>query len=59
LNVDLFYRTLLEQQGTYVGPGHWFDQDRHFSRLSFAWPTEAELRSGLEGTDRAAAAARS
>jgi aspartate/methionine/tyrosine aminotransferase len=59
VNLDLFYRTLLEQHGTYVGPGHWFDQDRHFFRLGFAWPTEAELRSGLEGLDRAAAEAAS
>jgi aspartate/methionine/tyrosine aminotransferase len=58
VDVDVFYRALLEQHGTYVGPGHWFDQDRRFFRLGFAWPTEAELERGLEGLSRAAAAAR-
>jgi len=43
---------------TYVGPGHWFDQDRRFFRLGFAWPTREELARGLEGLDLAAAAAR-
>jgi aspartate/methionine/tyrosine aminotransferase len=55
VDVDRFYRVLLEQHGTYVGPGHWFDQDRRFFRLGFAWPTEVELRRGLDGLDRAAA----
>ena len=54
LDVDAFYRALLERHGTYVGPGHWFDQDRRFFRLGFAWPTEPELERGLEGLDRAA-----
>ena len=58
VDVDVFYRTLLDQHGTYVGPGHWFDQDRRFFRLGFAWPTEAELERGLEGLSRAGAAAR-
>jgi len=59
VDVDLFYRALLERHGTYVGPGHWFDQDRRFFRLGFAWPTRDELGRGLEGLGRAAAAARS
>ena len=57
VDVDLFYRTLYEDQGTYVGPGWWFDQDSRFFRLGFAWPTEEELRSGLEGLDLAVAKA--
>jgi len=59
IDVDGFYRALLEEHGTYVGPGHWFDQDPRFFRLGFAWPTEDELAGGLEGLDRAAAGARS
>ncbi len=43
-----FYRVLLEDHGTYVGPGHWFEvSDRHF-RLGYGWPTLAELRDGLD-----------
>jgi len=55
IDIDVFYRALLEKYGTYVGPGHWFDQDRRFFRLGFAWPTEVELERGLEGLDRAVA----
>ena len=57
VDIDGFYRALLEHHGTYVGPGHWFDQDRRFFRLGFAWPTEPELVRGLAGLDAAAAAA--
>jgi aspartate/methionine/tyrosine aminotransferase len=58
VDLDAFYDVLLERHGTYVGPGHWFDQDRRFFRLGFAWPTREELARGLEGLDLAAAAAR-
>jgi len=57
-DLDAFYEALLERHGTYVGPGHWFDQDRRFFRLGFAWPTREELARGLDGLDSAAAAAR-
>ena len=59
IDVDRFYRALLEEHGTYVGPGRWFDQDPRFFRLGFAWPTQEELERGLEGLDLAAAGARS
>jgi aspartate/methionine/tyrosine aminotransferase len=55
VDVDRFYRTLLDDYGTYVGPGHWFDQDRRHFRLGFAWPTHAELVRGLESLELAAA----
>jgi aspartate/methionine/tyrosine aminotransferase len=48
VDVDRFYRNLFEEFGTYVGPGHWFEQDRRFFRLGFAWPTREELERGLE-----------
>lgn len=49
LDVEEFYRVLNEKYGVFVGPGHWFSvDDRHF-RVGYAWPTEEELRKGLEG----------
>jgi len=54
VDIDRFYRALLDEHGTYVGPGRWFDQDPRFFRLGFAWPTEEELERGLEGLDLAA-----
>lgn len=50
---DAFYRRLLDRQGTYVGPGHWFEMpDRHF-RLGYGWTSRAELVSGLDAISRA------
>jgi aspartate/methionine/tyrosine aminotransferase len=50
---DRFYRGLTEDHGTYVGAGHWFEQDRRYFRLGFGWPTAPELEAGLAGIDRA------
>lgn len=49
VDVGRFYRDLLAEHGTYVGPGHWFDQDRRSFRLGFAWPENEELERGLAG----------
>jgi aspartate/methionine/tyrosine aminotransferase len=49
VDVDRFYADLLADHGTYVGPGHWFEQDRRFFRVGFAWPETEELRRGLAG----------
>lgn len=47
LNVDNFYRVLLEDYGTFVGPGHWFESDRRHMRVGYGWPGAAELSAGL------------
>ncbi len=56
---DRFYGALIEQQGTYVGPGHWFEQDRRYFRLGFGWPSRTDLEAGLWGIDQALELARS
>ena len=57
IDTERFYRVLLTDHGTYVGPGHWFAlDDRHF-RLGFGWPTADELAAGLAGLEAAAEAA--
>jgi aspartate/methionine/tyrosine aminotransferase len=48
-----FYRRLLEEQGTYVGPGHWFGLSDRYFRLGYGWPAAAELEAGLEGISKA------
>jgi aspartate/methionine/tyrosine aminotransferase len=54
LDTARFYRVLLADFGTYVGPGHWFElDDRHF-RLGYGWPTTAELVAGLAALSAAA-----
>jgi aspartate/methionine/tyrosine aminotransferase len=55
VDLDRFYEDLLAEHGTYVGPGHWFDQPRSCFRLGFAWPETEELERGLAGLLAAAA----
>ncbi len=57
VDVNCFYAELFDTHGTYVGPGHWFDQDRRFFRVGFAWPGKQELERGLEALELAAVAA--
>ncbi len=61
VNVDLegFYRRLLEPHGTVVGPGHWFEQPDRSFRLGYGWPTPADLERGLAGLAAAALESRS
>lgn len=47
LDVDEFYRVLNEVHGAFVGPGHWFEQDRRHMRIGYAWPSPEELAGGL------------
>jgi aspartate/methionine/tyrosine aminotransferase len=53
VDADLFYKTLNERYGTFVGPGHWFGMDRRFMRIGFGWPSPEDLRAGLENISRA------
>lgn len=53
---DAFYRHLNEVGGTFVGEGHWFETDRRFFRLGYAWPSTDELRDGLAAITAAASA---
>ena len=48
---------LTDQFGTYVGPGHWFEQPRRHFRLGFGWPLREELEGGLAGISAALRAA--
>lgn len=50
---DAFYRRLLEQYGTYVGPGHWFEMSDRFFRLGYGWTSRAGLLAGLDAISRA------
>ncbi len=47
VDVDAFYRILLDRYGTIVGPGHWFSQPRRSFRLGYGWPSANELEQGL------------
>ncbi|MCX7305477.1 MAG: aminotransferase class I/II-fold pyridoxal phosphate-dependent enzyme [Hyphomicrobiales bacterium] len=51
--LDRFYTRLLESHGAYVGPGHWFDMPKSYFRLGYGWPTDNELKGGLEAISAA------
>jgi aspartate/methionine/tyrosine aminotransferase len=48
-----FHHRLLNEHGTYVGRGHWFEMPSNFFRLGYLWPLESELREGLQGISAA------
>ena len=53
VDTKIFYDCLLSKYETYVGPGHWFEESDRFFRLGFGWPTQQELKNGLQGLERA------
>lgn len=53
VQVEDFYRILNEKYSTFVGPGHWFEQERRCMRIGYGWPALAELIAGLENITRA------
>ena len=48
-------RTLEQRYGTFVGPGHWFEQSAHHFRLGWGWPEDEALAKGLQHLDDAVA----
>lgn len=46
-DLDRFYARLLDEYGTYVGPGHWFDMPKRYFRIGFGWPSAGQLQGGL------------
>ncbi len=48
VDLDQFYKILLEKYSTYVGPGHWFEMPRHYMRIGFGWPAPEALQEGLD-----------
>lgn len=57
VDVEQFYDVLNRNHGTYVGPGHWFEQPRSHFRLGFGWPAMPELEQGLAAISHALTAA--
>jgi len=53
VDVEAFYRLLVERYGTFVGPGHWFEMERRYMRIGFGWPSGDELAAGLQCVTRA------
>ena len=48
VDVEKVYLLMNEKYGTYVGPGHWFEQSRRHMRIGYGWPLHDELVRGLK-----------
>lgn len=57
-DVSEFYRILRDRHQTFVGPGHWFEQDDRSFRIGYGWPRLEDLKEGLEKVSLALAEAR-
>jgi aspartate/methionine/tyrosine aminotransferase len=53
VDANKFHQLLNTEFATFVGPGHWFEQDKRYMRLGYGWPTPNELRNGLENISKA------
>ena len=58
VDVPRFYEALNDTFATFVGPGHWFEQDDRHMRVGFGWPTPAEFEEGLANISASLRAAR-
>jgi aspartate/methionine/tyrosine aminotransferase len=47
LDAEAFQKSLYQDYKTVVGFGHWFEQSAIYFRLGFGFPTEIELKEGL------------
>ncbi|MEP6736378.1 MAG: aminotransferase class I/II-fold pyridoxal phosphate-dependent enzyme [Chryseolinea sp.] len=47
IDVQQFHDVLLSKYKTYVGRGHWFDEDARHIRIGYGWDTSTHLKKGL------------
>jgi DNA-binding transcriptional MocR family regulator len=47
VDIEAFHKRINEL-GAFVGPGHWFEQERRYMRIGYAWPRLGELQTGLQ-----------
>jgi aspartate/methionine/tyrosine aminotransferase len=53
VNTKTFYRLLMDEFSTYVGPGHWFELSDTYFRLGYGWELKQKLISGLRNISAA------
>jgi aspartate/methionine/tyrosine aminotransferase len=54
IDTSAFYRLLIEEYKTFVGPGHWFEMDDRYMRIGYGWPTTEAFEKGLAAIEKAA-----
>ena len=53
VDADRFHDILLNKYSTYVGRGHWFEQDPRYMRIGYSWDKTAKLEKGLRNIIKA------
>lgn len=53
VDTDKFHDILLNKYATYVGRGHWFEQDARYMRIGYSWDKTEKLEKGLQNILRA------
>lgn len=53
LNIDKFHNILLHKYSTYIGKGHWFDEEANYMRIGYSWDKTEKLQKGLNNIVRA------
>lgn len=53
IDVDKFYRVLVQTYKTMVGPGHWFAMPDYYFRLGFGWVDQSTFTQGLKNVSKA------
>ena len=47
VDFDKFHDILLNKYATYVGRGHWFEEEARYIRIGYSWDTTEKLQKGL------------
>lgn len=47
VDADRFHETLLKKYSTYVGRGHWFEENDRHMRIGYSWDKQEKLVKGL------------
>jgi aspartate/methionine/tyrosine aminotransferase len=53
LDTGLFHEILLQKYSTYVGKGHWFEEDDRYMRIGYSWDSKEKLHKGLWNISKA------
>ncbi|MBV4358941.1 pyridoxal phosphate-dependent aminotransferase [Pinibacter aurantiacus] len=53
VDADKFHDILLNKYKTYIGRGHWFEEDARYMRIGYSWDKTEKLEKGLQNILRA------
>ncbi len=46
-DANKFHDILLNKHATYIGKGHWFEEDARYMRIGYSWDSSEKLQKGL------------